>query len=406
MLRLLTFRLNCRHKQRGNLSKQNAVCKRPAFFRLLKMVSQPRERTLRQLIIILLAGVSFSLRRQCITTFQDVNNFVYVFDGGQSKYIESLPLTSYKIGRANIMAYITNSGRLKVYWKGKVFPVIDNTPTAYYMTDNWFLYNNYNVIKLLYNNEFKTLEMVYDPSTNKIWCSDSVVVWNNQLGELNAFYGGQTQLLERTDITSPKIGPNIFAYMDISGNFKVFYNGQLQTLEAYQPPVFEVNQDMLMYFDQYSNIKYFHDGVLEETSIPAPSEYRLGKDFVAYMSTLRQLVVYYKGEQTILDEDHPAKWAVRKNIMVWTDKGNNFWCWYNGKKYWLERYTPMSYKLDNDIVVYQDLDGRLKGFYYGEQVEISDQIVSSYTLFNEAVTYSLNPYETTVWCNKKTYLFK
>jgi hypothetical protein len=56
--------------------------------------------------------------------------------------------------------------------------------------------------------------------------------------------------------------------------------------------------------------------------------------------------------------------------------------------------------------VYQDLDGRLKAFYYGEQVDVSDQIVPSYNLYNEAVTYSLQPYETKIWCNKKTYTFK
>ena len=78
----------------------------------------------------------------------------------------------------------------------------------------------------------------------------------------------------------------------------------------------------------------------------------------------------------------------------------------NGKTYWLERYIPLSYKIDNDIVVYQDLDGRLKAFYYGEQVEVSDQIANNYELFNEAVRYSLQPYETKIWCNKKTYTFK
>jgi len=356
-------------------------------------------------ITILFAFFSAVVFSQCIATFRDINNYVYVFDAGESKYLEAMPLLSYKIGRAGIMAYVGQNGRLKVFYKGKTYPVTDNTPN-YYMTDNWFLYQNYNIVKVMYKDEFKTLENQFTQGSDSLYYSDSIIVWHNALGELNAFYDGQTQLLERTDIRRPQIGPNIFAYMDISNNFKVFYGGTVQVLESYEPASYKVNEDMLVYFDQYNNLKIYHDGVLDETNTPAPAEYRLGRDFLAYISNLKQLVVYYKGEETVLMDDRPLRWTVYKNMLVYTDKGNNFWAWYKGKKYWLERFLPLTYKVDNDICVYQDLDGRLKALYYGEQVEVSDQIVPSYTLFNEAVTYSLMPYETKVWCNKKTYTFK
>ncbi|HWB63748.1 MAG TPA: hypothetical protein VG603_09580 [Chitinophagales bacterium] len=362
---------------------------------------------LRRTIFLTLAalGVFFEGRGQCLAPFQDINNFSYVFDAGESKYLESLPLLSYKVGRNNIMAYIAPNGRLKAYYKGRIYTITDNTPN-YYMTDNWFLYQNFNVIKVLYNGEFKSLENQFRPGTDSLYYSDSLVVWTNALGELNVFYNGQTQTIERTDIRRAKISQNIFAYMDQGGNFKVFYQGQVQTLETFEPTNYVPGQNVMIYFDQYNNLKYFRNGQVEETSTPAPAEYRVGKDFVAYISQLKQLVVYYNGEETVLMDDHPLKWTVHKNMLVYEDNGNNFWCWYNGKKYWLERFLPQSYKVDNDIVVYKDLDGRLQALYYGEQVEVSDQIVSDYNLYNEAVTYSLHPYETTVWCNKKRYLFK
>src|ERR1019366_1213098 len=332
-------------------------------------------------LFLSLTASALGLRGQCIATFQDVNNFAYVFDAGESKLLEGLPLLSYKIGRGNIMAYVAANGRLKCYYKGKIYPVTDNTAN-YYMTDNWFLYQNFNIIKVLYPSTFKTLETFFVDGQDSLYYSDSIIVWNNGNGELNAFYNGQTQLLERQDIRRAKIGQNIFVYMDASGAFKVFYHGQLQTLETYEPSNYIVSEDMLLYIDQYNNLKFFHDGVLDETSTIAPAEYRVGKDFAVYISNLRQLVVYYKGEETVLMEDRPLRFQVRKNLLVYTDKGNNFWAWYKGKKYWLERYIPLSYKVDNDIIVYQDLDGRLKAFYYGEQVPVSDQIVSGYTLFN------------------------
>lgn len=343
---------------------------------------------------------------QCYVTYTDMNNQVYLFDGSESQYIEPLPLLGQKIGRAGIIAYIAPNGRLKVYTQGKSFTITDNTPN-YYMTDNWFLYQNFNIIKVQYKNELKTLEMQFDPGQDSLYYNDSLIVWQNALGELNAFYDGQIILIDRNNLDRGKIGPNIFAFSDQSGNFKVFYHGETQTLESYVPTRYTVNLNYVIYNDNYNNLKIFHEGQLDETNVPMPTEYRVGKDFFAYISNLRQLVVYYKGQETVLMDDRPVKWTVYKNMLVYADKGNNFWVWYNGTNTLLERYIPETYKIDNDIVVYTDLDGRLKGFYYGEQVNISEQIASNgWRLVNEAVVYQLAPYETTIWCNKKTYTFK
>src|ERR1700748_3309292 len=135
---------------------------------------------------VLFARTSFG---QCLATYQDISNYVYVFDGGESKYLEAMPLLSYKIGRANILAYVGQNGRLKVYYQGKIYPVTDNTPN-YYMTDNWFLYQNFNIIKVMYGKEFKTLESYFVDGQDSVYYSDSLIVWNNGLGELNAFYNG------------------------------------------------------------------------------------------------------------------------------------------------------------------------------------------------------------------------
>ncbi len=367
-----------------------------------------------------------SVYAQCIVPFQDFNNFVYLFDAGQSNYIENLPLQSIKVGRNNVVAYVGQNGRMKVYFKGQIFTIADNAPN-YYMTDNWMLYQNFNQIKVLYNNEFKLLENFFRPDMDSLYYSDSLVAWTNALGELNIFYNGTTQILERTEIRRAKAGDNMFAYIDRNGNFKVFYQGEIKTLEVYEPPNFLVNRDMMVYIDMYDYLKFFHDGVLSESTIPTPNiaitsfkpstvfpvidvglsfGYWSGEGFAAYMTQLKQLAVYYKGEQTILVEDRPANMLVKENLIAWVDKGNNFWCWYKGKKYWLERYVPQSVEIDNNIIVYHDINLRLKAFYYGEQVEVSDQMVKKFTLWNEAVSYSIQPYQTKIWCNKKTYTFE
>ena len=57
-------------------------------------------------LIIICILSSFCAFCQCLATFQDINNYVYVFDGGEEHYLEAMPLLGYKIGRANIMAYV------------------------------------------------------------------------------------------------------------------------------------------------------------------------------------------------------------------------------------------------------------------------------------------------------------
>lgn len=376
------------------------------FYRLLAanltLSLKPQMRIIFLFAVLLTSAPSFS---QCLTTFQDINNFVYVFDAGESKYIENLPLRSFKIGRSGIMAYVGQNNRLKVYYKGKTYPVNDNNPD-YYVTDNWMLYNNFNLIKVLYENEFKALETFFRPGEDSLYYSDSLIVWTNVLNELNIFYDGKTQLLERVEIQRAKISDNMFAYVDRNNTFKVFYHGQIQTLETYEPNNFLLNRDMLMYTDWYGNLKYFQNGQVYETNVVVPYEYWTGEGFGAYISQLKNLVVFYKGEETVLMNDRPLDMTIKENMLVYTDRGKNFWCWYRGKKYWLERYIPLTYEVDNDIVVYQDLDGRLKAFYFGEQMQVSDQIVKKYYLYNESVTYSIQPYQTKVWCNKKTYTFE
>lgn len=349
--------------------------------------------------------VRSSADAQCMVPFQDVNNYVYLFDAGQSNFIENLPLRNYKVGRNNIFAYIGQNNRLKVYYRGKNYTVNDNTPN-YFMTDNLFAYQNFNQIKVLYGNEFRQLEGFFREGQDSLYVSDSMIIWQNVLGELNVFYNGEVQLIERSEIKRAKISDNIFAYVDLTGTFKVFYRGELTVLETYEPTNFLVNRDMIMYIDYYGNFKYFEFGESKETQLPQVMEYWTGEGFGVYMSVLKQLIVHYKGEETTLIEDRPQNLVIKENIIAYTDKGKNFWCWYKGKKYWLERYIPLQFEVENDIIVYQDIDGRLKAFYYGEQVAVSDQMVKKFSLYNEAVSYSIFPYETKIWCNKQTYTFR
>lgn len=345
------------------------------------------------------------LHSQCLAPYVEANNTTHIFDGGQARQIEPQPVLGMQAGRNNIAAYVTQAGIFKVYYNGETHEMHD-IPSCWHMTDNWLLYQRYNEIKVSCDTGFQTIETQFRQDIDTLVYGDSLIVWTNGLNEVKVYYNGEIQVIDRLMIRSGKATDNMFVYVDYLGLLKVFYRGEVITLETYQPTFMAVNRDMVVYEDQYGNLKFFQEGERYETNMPVSSLFYTGEGFAAYLTNQGRLAVYNKGEETILLEDRPVKFAVKENILIYTDKGNNFWCWYKGQKYWLERYVPLSYKIDNDILVYQDLDGRLKAFYYGEQIQVSDQIVKTYNLFNEAVTYSLQPYQTKVWCNKKTYTFQ
>jgi len=59
--------------------------------------------------IILFTFFSAAGFGQCIATFRDINNYVYIFDAAKVN-TGAMPLLSYKIGRAGIMAYVGKTG--------------------------------------------------------------------------------------------------------------------------------------------------------------------------------------------------------------------------------------------------------------------------------------------------------
>lgn len=356
-------------------------------------------------LFLLLAFITASLTgfAQCIATYTDINNQVYAFDGTQSKRIEEFPIQSFKIGK-NIMAYRDRDGNLKVFYKSKVFKLNSGT-SNYEVTDNWMVYSYNGVSKVLYNDEFKIIGEW--PNSEYSSVSDSMIVINDRYHrQTSVFYNGEILLLDTTRMRNLAMGDNIIAYVDVSGMFKVFYHGQIQTIENYEPAKILADRDMVLYTDQYGNIKYFQNGNSYETKIPMPQEYWTGEGFGVYISPANSVMVFYNGTETSLINERPADLTVKENLLIYSDAAKNFWCWYKGTKYHLENYVPETYQADNDILVYRDINGRLKAFYYGEQIQISDQITDKFNLYNEAVTYSTQPYQTKVWCNKKTYTFE
>ncbi|NLA23894.1 MAG: hypothetical protein GX879_02905, partial [Bacteroidales bacterium] len=66
------------------------------------------------LSLLLFYSSIINLKAQNLSIYSDYLDRVYVFDNGQTKQIEHLPIKSYKIGD-NAIAYEDNTGNFKVY---------------------------------------------------------------------------------------------------------------------------------------------------------------------------------------------------------------------------------------------------------------------------------------------------
>lgn len=358
-----------------------------------------------KLLVVFVLFASANAGAQCIAPYWDLAKQFYVYDNGEKQFIEPVAPSSVKTGR-NYVAFINGqASRLRLYYAGKTYNVVENN-ADYWATDNWFVWKNFGSLGVLYKNELKSLDNLV---LSEYWISDSIISWITTFNELKVFYNGNMQVIEPmpllqktkadgTTASSLKMGDNIMAYVDGSSQFKVFYNGQVTTLESYEPNMYLVDRDIVVYLDYLNNFKFFYKGQSFETSLTNINRYWTGEGYFVYYTIGRQLAVWYNGEEQIIAQDRPKDQLIVQNVIAYTDKSNNFYVWYKGKTELLERFQPLSVKAYRDFVVYQDLDGRLKGYLFGKQVQVSDQIVNSYELYNETVEYSLQPGDHTFWC--------
>lgn len=342
---------------------------------------------------------------QYVATYKDIMDLVYVFDDGTSRLLEPLPLKNYKVGK-RAMLYSSPQGRLRAFYKGEQYSLMDITPD-YFVTDNWVGFYNFGSLNILYEDKFRQLDGLALPT---YWVSDSLVVWESNLNDTRVFYEGNDFVIEQWAIPSEnaKIADNIFAYVDRAGNFKAFYHGEVIMLEGFTPESFRVDRDIIMYKDFIGNFKVYSKGNFYETNIPYRESYETGEGFFVFYDQQNRLNIWYDGEMNILSQSRPKELLVKENIVAFTDQGNNFYAWYKGKMEMLERFQPLSMKADNDLLVYQEQYGRLMGYYYGKNVPVSSNIVrgDNYSVYNEVVVYSLVRGETSIWCKGKTYTYR
>jgi hypothetical protein len=350
-------------------------------------------------LILLIPGV----RAQDITAYSDIREYFYVFDKGITRELEYLPVKSYKTGW-EILAYVANSGALKVYDNTKTYELLPSV-TDYYVSKYLVLGKLNNQIKIF--DKGKMLTLSSNAGTFKL--GDSIAAFHDKTKKtFNAYYKGEIiqleDLLSSPEITNFKVEGNIIAYIDAQDYFSVFYHGEnTKLLKLNDTFEFVAGQDVVAYYNNSeSTFHVFYKGENYTIEDFAPLSYSAGSGCVAYVDNLGKFKIFKDGQVMTISDNQPDFYKVKDEMVVYSEQGF-LKVYYKGSSFSLENYIPESYKYDQASVAYTDKLGSLKLFQDGKPVTVTYENVKSFDLNGDLLKYVTSNNTNKIFYKGKTY---
>ncbi len=280
---------------------------------------------------ILIAIFSNAIAQEGLGYYYDYYNHFYVFDNGKNIQLESEPVDSIRAGN-DYVAYVSQSGNLKVYYGGEVITIEEAVPNAMIATANAFVYKMQQRLMIFEHGEKSQLSSW----AQNYLAGDNIVTWQEvRTLNIKAYQKGEIKTIESgfsiKAIDTSKTGKNIFAYSDMNHEFKIFFNDEV--------------------FDsQLNNIRNF----------------KCGFSTVAYLDRFNNAFdVFYDGTFSVISDRLPKSYTVADNMVVYTDVNDNFMMYYAGKSVTLETFVPSYRKVKENIIVYY-AEPELKIVYGGQ----------------------------------------
>ncbi len=339
---------------------------------------------------------------QNLSSFVDYRDYFYIFDNGATKQVEYQPIKSYKRGEKCI-AYISNRGRFKVYFKGEVVELEKYNVFEYFVTDNLVIYKTDNELNVFDNG--LTHSLVYYPEFYGF--GDSIVAFYDKASKyLNVYYNGHITPIGESLVGVPaksmSVGDNLVAFKDINDYLKVFYHGEIFE-SIYSPSVFKAGRNVVAYIDGTSSeFGIFYKGDNVEAEPFKPLSFKMGDEMVVYVDYSGSFKVFYNGETYPISSFKPEFYHVKDDIVLFGD-GDFFKVFYKGEVFTLENYIPKKYYVDNSLVAYIDQFGFLRCFYQGESYKLSDEKVSNVVVAGNTISYTEGLNTNRVFSNGKTH---
>lgn len=247
---------------------------------------------------------------------------------------------NYWMGDDIILYENAFQGTLRVYEDGKesglAGGIFDSKTSSITVGENIAVYRFSNSLYKLYWNH-KTYDVITYNGNITFSCGRDMVAFNDPItNTFVVFYQGQMYDVETQPAKSFKVGDNLLAYVDASGNFKVFdpsQNELPQTVANYGTTEYQVKDNTVAFFEN-GWLKYYSEG------------------------TLKQIVNY-----------RPEAWAIDEANLVYIDLNGMLKGVMDGKEVEITTEKIKGFNLYNDCVVVNWMNETSSVYWKGKMYE-------------------------------------
>jgi hypothetical protein len=291
-------------------------------------------------------GKAYELADLPPTTFYATNNLVVyfsnrvlsVFDNGKITRLPGWVTQGYVYGDSIVGYYDENGDAYNVYHDGKVEPLpdmIDNASlTTFVAGGNLLGYKAADGnLKVFFHGK------VYDTGTShatfyKGGAGANTIPFMDEYSQLfKVFYNGTITNLENIPPKSVKVGDDLVAYVDRTGNFKIFYQGNLTTISTTEQDFYTVAGNVVVFGTEDVQFSVFWKGKIYKLENNLPTSHQEDYNSVGYVDTYGYLKIFTEGQQYQASQIMIPKFTLTKNVLKYKIGVNDYHFYLNGVEY-------------------------------------------------------------------------
>lgn len=356
-------------------------------------------------LVIFISTVLFSnkLSAQYLSFLNDYLDNVEVFDNGEIKQIEHLPLKNYQVSNS-LIAFEDNSGNFKIYHDNYLHK-INNFVSDYTASDHLVGFNMNTQLKVFDNGDIQNLSL----TMKEYFVADDLIVWYDDFEKmLKVYYDKEIFELDdaiATDrMNTVMVGENTVAFVDSKDYMNIFYDGYIdQVCYADRVKSIMPGRDIVAFVEEpVDNFQAYYFGEFIELETFEPISYKTGDSFVAYIDANNYLKVFSNYKTQTISFDVPEFYEVTDELMVFGVQ-NYFKVYYQGNVYTLESYIPDEYQMNNHVLGYIDQMGNLKFFDGEKNTTISYESIKSFNIHGSLIKYTFGVNSEHIYYKDKAY---
>ncbi len=354
------------------------------------------------IVSIFLNFNSFSQNLAAFTNYK--KNFI-IFDKGQTKQVEFLPVKSYKIG-GNAVAFITNNSKLKVYSNGVVKTLEETFSGNYYVTKKFVVYSVFKQLYVFDNGKTKLLSSYVGHFSVK----DNIISFYDKNSKaIKIYYKEKIWSLAKSLIGMPfkyfKTGTNTFAYYNDNSKYLMYFiDGKLIKIAHINGLLhFKCGKNILAYTDiamNTFNVYYNNKNMILEYFKPKKVE--VGKNMIAYTDNLEEFKLFTEGKTITISSFEPDFFTIIDNLLLFSEP-SGIKIYYNNTIHDVCDYVPNNYKIQHSTFAYIDLNKKLKAFTKGKLITVTHDFVKSFEIAYDIIIIKINGNKTQIYYNNKLY---